>query len=29
MEPLTLRNQTFTWGDRTYVMGFSMSPRQF
>ncbi|BAW95203.1 dihydropteroate synthase [[Synechococcus] sp. NIES-970] len=30
MEPLTLRNQTFTWGDRTYVMGIlNVTPDSF
>ncbi len=30
MEPLTCRNQTFTWGDRTYVMGIlNVTPDSF
>ncbi|MBV5259763.1 dihydropteroate synthase [Synechococcus moorigangaii CMS01] len=30
MEPLTLRHQTFTWGDRTYVMGIlNVTPDSF
>ncbi|ANV84005.1 dihydropteroate synthase [Picosynechococcus sp. PCC 7003] len=30
MEGLTLRNQTFTWGDRTYVMGIlNVTPDSF